>query len=232
MSRFVETPRATGQEEGDNRMADETTLPVSVIIPVLNEERNLAECIQSVHWADEVFVVDSGSTDRTCEIAEECGARVVQFDYRPGGPRKKNWSMDNLPLGNEWILLLDADERITPALHEEIQREFAAGPKHDGYYLNRKQIFLGKWIRWGGNYPSWNMRLLRRDAGRYETLATEELASAGDVEVHEHVVLGGSAAYLREPMLHLDYKDLHAFIDRHNRYSSWDAKMRLNLLQG
>lgn len=208
------------------------TLPITVIIPVLNEEKNLPDCIASVAWADEVFVVDSGSTDATCRIAEELGASVVQFQYRPGGPRKKNWSLDNLPLRDDWVLLLDADERITPELQEEIAREFAAGPRHDGYYLNRKQIFLGRWIRHGGNYPSWNLRLLKRGAGRYERLATEDLASAGDVEVHEHIVFDGSAGYLQEPMLHFDFKDLSHFIDRHNRYSSWDARLRRNLLEG
>lgn len=213
-------------------MQPKNRLPVSVVIPVLNEERNLPDCLASVEWADEVFVVDSQSTDRTCAIAEERGARVVQFQYQVGGPRKKNWSLDNLPFRNEWVLLLDADERITPELYDEIRAEFSRGPRHDGYYLNRKQIFLGRWLRHGGNYPSWNLRLLKRDAGRYEKLATEDLASAGDVEVHEHVVLQGSAGYFGEPMLHLDFKDLYHFIDRHNRYSSWDAKLRQNLLEG
>lgn len=207
-------------------------LPISVVVPVLNEERNLRECLASVAWADEVFVVDSHSTDDTGRIARERGAHLVQFDYRPGGPRKKNWSLENLPLKNEWVLLLDADERITPQLEEEIRRQFAAEPNCSGYYLNRKHVFLGRWLRYGGNYPSWNLRLLRRGAGRYERLATEDLQSAGDVEVHEHIVLTGPAGYLREPMLHLDYKDLHAFIDRHNRYSTWDARMRAHLLSG
>lgn len=209
-----------------------TTLPVSVIIPVLNEEANLADCLASVRWADEVFVVDSHSTDRTAEIAQQHGAKVVQFDFQPGGPRKKNWALEHLPFRNEWILLLDADERITPELETEIRREFASGPKCDGYYLNRKLIFMGRWLRHGGNYPSWNLRLFKHRLGRYERLATEELQSAGDVEVHEHVVLDGPAGYLPEPMLHLDYKDLSRWIERHNRYSTWDAKMRLNLLEG
>jgi glycosyltransferase involved in cell wall biosynthesis len=213
-------------------MSSADRLPISVITPVLNEEANLPDCLASVAWADQVFVVDSQSTDRTCEIAEERSANVVQFHYEPGGPRKKNWALDNLPFRNEWVLLLDADERITPELRAEIEREFCRGPRYDGYYLNRKQIFLGKWLRHGGNYPSWNLRLLRADLGRYETLATEDLASAGDVEVHEHVVLDGAAGYLREPMLHLDFKDLSRWIDRHNRYSTWDARVRRHLLNG
>jgi hypothetical protein len=130
------------------------------------------------------------------------------------------------------VLLLDADERITPALAREIAALFAAGPEHEGYYLNRMHLFLGRWLRHGGNYPSWNLRLLKRHAGRYERLGTEELASAGDVEVHEHILLKGSAGYLKSPMLHEDFKDLSHFIDRHNRYSTWDARMRAGLKRG
>jgi glycosyltransferase involved in cell wall biosynthesis len=214
-----------------NRLSREI-LPISVIVPVLNEEPNIAACLESVRFADEVFVVDSGSTDRTVAIAESMGAKVVQFHFRPGGHRKKNWALENLPFRNEWVLLLDADERVTPELEREIRQEFEQGPRFDGYYLNRKLIFMGRWLRFGGNYPSWNLRLFRHKLGRYEKLDTEDLESAGDVEVHEHVVLQGKAGYLREPMLHLDYKDLSRWIARHNNYSTWDAKVRLNLLRG
>lgn len=209
-----------------------TKLPVSVIVPVLNEELNLPACLKSVQWADEIFVVDSGSHDATCQVAKQFGAKPVQFEYAAGGPRKKNWSLDTLPLRNEWVLLIDADERITPELEQEIRQLFANGPTADGYYLNRMHLFLGRWLKHGGNYPSWNMRLLKRNAGRYERLGTEELGSAGDVEVHEHILLAGTAGYLQAPMLHEDYKDLQQFIDRHNRYSTWDARMRTILAQG
>jgi glycosyltransferase involved in cell wall biosynthesis len=210
----------------------EKKLLVSVVIPVLNEEKNLADCLSSVEWADQVFVVDSHSSDRTVSIAEEYGATVVQFNHRPGGLRKKNWSLKHLPFRNEWIFLLDADERVTPSLQAEIVELMRQGPRHQGYYVNRKQIFLGTWLRHGGNYPSWNLRLLRRGAGRYEQLDTEELESAGNVEIHEHMVVEGTTGYLHEPLLHMDFKDLHQFIDRHNRYSTWDAKMRSLLRSG
>jgi glycosyltransferase involved in cell wall biosynthesis len=207
-------------------------LPISVVVPVLNEEKNLHYCLSSVRFCDEAFVVDSGSKDRTGDVAARFGAKVVQFDYKPGGPRKKNWSLDNLPFRNEWVLLIDADERITPSLEQEMRRLFAEGPQSEGYYLNRMHFFLGRWLRYGGNFPSWNLRLLKRNAGRYERLGTEELSSAGDVEVHEHIVVKGEAGYLREPMLHEDFKDLSHFIERHNRYSSWDARMRERLAAG
>ena len=226
-----EEPR--DQSQADPRVeTNSARLPISVIVPVLNEERNLPACLASVSWADEVFVVDSGSTDRTLKIAHKAGTNVVRFDYHPGGPRKKNWSLDHLPLRHSWVLLIDADERITPALESEIRELFAHGPLHRGYYLNRQQYFLGRWLRHGGNYPSWNLRLLRRDAGRYERLGTEALAGAGDVEVHEHILLDGPAGYLKAPMLHEDFKDLHCFIERHNRYSTWDACMRARMAAG
>jgi glycosyltransferase involved in cell wall biosynthesis len=209
----------------------QSKIPVSVIIPALNEEKNLRACIESVRWADEIFVVDSGSRDKTEALADDLGAEVVQFHYQPGGPRKKNWSLDQLPLRNEWVLLIDADERITPELAREIRSLFEQGPTCRGYYLNRMHFFLGSWLRHGGNYPSWNLRLLHRHAGRYERLGTEDLQSAGDVEVHEHILLDGPAGYLQAPMLHEDFKDLFHFIDRHNRYSTWDARMR-DVLRG
>jgi len=230
MSEGIVAEMSNIAEEPDRPKQD--TLPISVIVPVLNEEQNIAACLESVRFADEMFVVDSGSTDRTAAIAESLGAKVVQFRFVPGGPRKKNWALENLPFRNEWVLLLDADERVTPELEREIRQEFALGPQFDGYYLNRKLIFMGRWLRFGGNYPSWNLRLFRHVLGRYEKLDTEELESAGDVEVHEHVVLQGKAGYLREPLLHLDYKDLSRWIARHNNYSTWDAKLRLNLLHG
>lgn len=207
-------------------------LPITVIVPVKNEERNLPACLESVRFADQVIVVDSASVDRTAWIADDLGAEVVQFHYRPGGPRKKNWALDRLLMRNDWVLILDADERITPELEAEIRRLFADGPRYRGYYLNRMHVFLGRWLRHGGNYPSWNLRLLRRGAGRYERLGTEDLPDAGDVEVHEHIRLDGPAGRLQAPMLHEDFKDLSQFIDRHNRYSTWDARMRERLRSG
>lgn len=207
-------------------------IPVSVIIPVRNEAQNITECLASVDWADEIFVVDSMSQDETAALAQQRGATVVQFHYRPGGPRKKNWALQHLSCRNEWILLLDADERCTPAFEEELRGMLANPTDHCGYYVNRQHFFLGRWLRYGGNYPSWNLRLLRRGAGRFERLGTEALQSAGDVEVHEHIVLEGTAGYLASPLVHHDFKDLHQFIDRHNRYSTWDATMRESMIAG
>ncbi|MEP7274299.1 MAG: glycosyltransferase family 2 protein, partial [Acidobacteriota bacterium] len=207
-------------------------LPISVIIPVKNEERNIAACIESVLWADEIWVVDSQSTDGTIEIARRYTPHVVQFEYSGSYPRKKNWALESLSFRNEWILILDADERVTAELEAEIREAMSGSQSVDGYYLNRRLIFLGRWIRHCGWYPSWNLRLFRHRLGRYEKLETEDVANAGDVEVHEHVVLNGRSEYLKQDLLHEDFKSVYHFVERHNRYSNWDARVYDNAMQG
>lgn len=188
--------------------------PVSVLVPTLDEELNLPQCLDSVEWADEVFVVDSCSTDGTVEIARARGAHVVPHPFE-GYSRQKNWALDNLPFRNEWVLIIDADERVTPGLRCEIEQVLKA-TAFDGFYLNRRVIFLGTWVRHAGWYPSWNLRLFRHELGRYD-----------DREVHEHVVLNGRVGYLQHDLLHHDRRGLDEFIARHNRYSTLEAVARL-----
>ena len=196
-------------------------VPVSVLIPVKNEENNLAACLQSVSWADECVVVDSGSTDRTKEIAAEYGAQFVPFAYQPGSPKKKNWALENYKFKNDWVLILDADERITEALAVEIA-EVLKNPQHNGYYLNRRFFFLDRWIRHAGYFPSWNLRLFRLGNARYEFMP-DFSSQTGDNEVHEHMILDGDAGKLTSPMDHFAYPDVFTFLEKHNRYSSWEA---------
>ncbi|MEB3229837.1 MAG: glycosyltransferase family 2 protein [Leptolyngbyaceae bacterium] len=207
------------------------TIPVSVLIPAKNEEQNLPACLDSVARADEIFVVDSQSSDRSIEICEEYGVNVVQFHFNGRWPKKKNWSLDNLPFRNDWVLIVDCDERIPPELWDEIETAIQ-NPEYAGYFLNRRVFFLGKWIRYGGKYPDWNMRLFQHKKGRYENLHTEEIKNTGDNEVHEHVVIDGKIAYLENDMLHEDFRDLFHWLERHNRYSNWEAKVYYNLLTG
>jgi len=206
-------------------------IPVSVLIPAKNEEANLAACLETLQRADEVFVVDSQSSDRSVEIAKSYEATVVQFHFNGRWPKKKNWSLENLPFRNEWVLIVDCDERIPPELWDEIALVIQ-NPDYDGYYLNRKVFFLGKWIRYGGKYPDWNLRLFKHKQGRYENLNTEEIRNTGDNEVHEHVILEGSVGYLKNDMLHIDFRDIYHWLERHNRYSNWEARVYLNLLNG
>jgi glycosyltransferase involved in cell wall biosynthesis len=200
-------------------------MSVSVLIPVRGEVGNIADCLESVAWSDDVVVVDSGSTDGTVEVAQRHGARVVNFVWNRHFPKKKNWALENVQWKNEWVLILDADERITPALAEEIQRK-AAAPDADGYFINRRFMFMGRWIRHCGYYPSWNLRLFRHRIGRYEKLHKADTGS-GDNEVHEHVELKGRTAYLEHDMLHYAYPDISTWIEKHNRYSNWEAKVEV-----
>ncbi len=206
-------------------------IPVSVLIPAKNEESNLPACLESVVRADEVFVVDSQSSDRSLEISTNYGANVVQFYFNGRWPKKKNWSLDNLPFRNEWILIVDCDERITPELWDEIATAIQ-DPNYNGYYLNRRVFFLGQWIRYGGKYPDWNLRLFKHKSGRYENLNTEDIPNTGDNEVHEHVILEGKVGYLKNDMLHIDFRDIYHWLERHNRYSNWEARVYYNILTG
>ncbi|MGB0562446.1 MAG: glycosyltransferase family 2 protein [Spirulinaceae cyanobacterium] len=206
-------------------------IPVSVLIPAKNEELNLSACLESVARADEVFVVDSQSSDRTIEIAQDHSINLVQFHFNGRWPKKKNWSLDHLPFRNDWVLIVDCDERITPELWAEIEQRIQ-DPRYNGYYLNRKVFFLGRWIRFGGKYPDWNLRLFKHRCGRYENLNTEAIRNTGDNEVHEHVILEGEVGYLQEDMLHIDFRDIYEWLARHNRYSNWEAKVYYNLLHG
>jgi len=206
-------------------------IPVSVLIPAKNEEANLPACLASLQRADEVFIVDSQSTDKSIEIGQNYGANVVQFHFNGRWPKKKNWSLDNLPFRNEWVLIVDCDERITPELWEEIAQAIQSH-EFNGYYLNRRVFFLGKWIRHGGKYPDWNLRLFKHKIGRYENLNTEDIPNTGDNEVHEHVILQGQVGYLKNDMLHEDFRDLFHWLERHNRYSNWEARVYYNILTG
>lgn len=206
-------------------------IPVSVLIPAKNEEANLPACLESLQKADEIFVVDSQSDDKTVEICESYGAKIVQFHFNGRWPKKKNWSLENIQFRNEWVLIVDCDERITTQLWQEIAYSIH-NSEFNGYYLNRRVFFLGKWIRFGGKYPDWNLRLFKHKLGRYENLNTEDIRNTGDNEVHEHVILDGKVGYLKNDMLHEDFRDLYHWLARHNRYSNWEARVYYNLLTG
>jgi glycosyltransferase involved in cell wall biosynthesis len=205
--------------------------PLSVLIPVKNEAANVRDCISAVSFAEEIVVVDSASTDGTQAIAEEAGARVVQFVWTGNLPRKKNWALENIPWQHEWVLIVDADERITPELEDEI-RQAIRRTDVDGFYLNRRFWFLGGWINHCGYFPSWNLRLFRHRLGRYEQVEINNSTQSGDNEVHEHVLLDGRSKYLSAPMEHYAFPDTATFIEKHDRYSTWEAEAREQLSQG
>jgi glycosyltransferase involved in cell wall biosynthesis len=199
-------------------------LPLSILIPTRNERANIADCLTSAAAAAQVVVVDSGSTDGTVDIARAHGAEVVDFKWNGAFPRKKNWAIENIAWRHDWLFILDADERLTPALVCEIGRVLAS-PRHDGYYVNRRFWFLDGWLRHCGYFPSWNLRLFRHRLGRYERTAGASDPASGDNEVHEHVELRGSAGRLENPMDHYAFPSIDVWVEKHNRYSSWEARL-------
>jgi len=198
------------------------SLPISVIIPVRNESRNLARCLESVRGAGEVYVIDSQSTDATVEIARSFGAKVVQFHYHGGWPKKRQWALDTLPLAYDWVLLLDADEALTPELAEEI-RGAIHDPGFNGYYIALRIHFLGRALGRGAA-SFYKLLLFRRGQGRFECRLRDQDASMGDVEVHEHIVVEGRTAKLRNPLHHRNVESLSRYIRKHDEYSNWEAQ--------
>lgn len=198
-------------------------VPVSLLVPIKNEAANLSRCLASIQWADEIFVVDSASSDGSLEIAEREGARVVQFQFSGTWPKKKNWALENLPFRNEWVFILDADEVLPAEAEAEIREAIASAGEVAGYWINRRFMFLGRWLR-HAYYPNWNLRLFRHSLGRYEKL-TESVTKSGDNEVHEHVIVNGPTGRLRTEMDHYAFPTVDVFVEKHNRYSNWEARV-------
>jgi glycosyltransferase involved in cell wall biosynthesis len=201
-------------------------VPVSVLIPIKNEEANLPRCLESIPWADEIIVVDSQSTDGSRGIAEAHGARVVQFEFNGPWPKKKNWALENVAFRHEWVLILDADEVLPPEAGGEIAEAIGRPGNIAGYWINRRFFFLGRWLR-HAYYPNWNLRLFRHSLGRYERLTDAE-TNSGDNEVHEHVVVQGPTARLRCEMDHYAFPSVDVFMEKHNRYSNWEARVAVD----
>lgn len=199
-------------------------VPVSLLIPIKNEAANLPRCLAAVTWADEVWVVDSGSTDGSIALAEAAGARVVQFAFNGTWPKKKNWALEHLPFRHAWVMIVDADEVLPPATGDEVRAIVEdAGHAVDGYWINRRFMFMGKWLR-HAYYPNWNLRLFRHAKGRYEKI-TDAPTASGDNEVHEHVVVAGPTGRLRAEMDHHAFPSVDVFVEKHNRYSNWEARV-------
>jgi len=218
---LIETKSET---EASNSIAA-SVLPVSVIVPVRNEARNLPRCLQSLAGVGEVYVIDSQSTDDTVAIAQSHGANVIQFYYAGGWPKKRQWAMDTLPLAYDWILLLDADEVLTPELVEEIRRALQ-NPEVDGYAIRLQMYFLGRILR-HCDASFWKLSLFRKGRGRFECRLKDQDTSMADIEIHEHVVVDGPTAQLRNSLLHHNVDSLSRYILKHNEYSNWEARVLL-----
>jgi glycosyltransferase involved in cell wall biosynthesis len=183
---------------------------LSVTVITRDEEAHLDACLESVAWADEIVVVDAQSADRTVEIAGKYASRVFVRPW-PGFAAQKNFALDQATC--PWVLSLDADERVLPELRDEIRRVLEADGPLDGYRVPRKNLFLGRWIRHGGWYPDHQLRLFRRDAGRFR-----------DARVHEGVAVSGRVGHVRGALLHSSYRSVADFVQRANVYSALAAQ--------
>lgn len=196
-----------------------TPLPVSVCIPVKDEELNLPACLAALAAFDDIVVVDSGSTDRTVELARHAGATVLQFTWDGRFPKKRNWALRNHAFRHPWILFLDADERVTPEFVEELRRVIAATP-HAGFWIAFTNWFMGRPLRRGDVLRK--LALFRIGSGEYERFP-ETFWSNLDMEVHEHPQLNGTVGVLRSRLEHHDGRGLTHHLRRHNEYSTWEA---------
>ncbi len=192
---------------------------LSVAIITLNEEQNLARTLASVSWADELVVLDSGSTDRTVEIARQFGATVLERAWQ-GFAAQKNLAIAHC--SGVWILSLDADEELSPELQRQIRTLLATNPPVDAYALNRRNLFLGRWIRHGGFYPDAKLRLFRRASARFAQQPAFE-----ERPVHEIIAFDGALQTLDFDLIHHAYPTLHEYLEHMDRYSNLGAELLL-----
>lgn len=198
-----------------------THVPIAVIVLTFDEAKNIETCLRSVvGWTSEVFVVDSGSRDNTRELAEACGASVVTHPFETHA-RQWTWALANLPLTMSWVLAIDADQSVTPKLRTALEDRFRNVPETTvGFYLNRRQIFRGRWIRFGGYYPKYLLKLFRRDAVRIDE---KEL-------VDHHFAVTGRTEKLAGDLIedNRNEADISVWIAKHNRYASLQARQELD----
>ncbi len=183
---------------------------LSVAIITYNEEENIRDALESVKWADEIIVVDSFSKDRTIEICREYTHKVFSLEWSGFSSQKnKAISLTTMP----WVLVIDADERVTEGLKEEIIEIIKNKNSFDGYYLPRRNYFAGRWIKHGGWWPDYTLRLFKRDRGRFV-----------EREVHEAIKVDGEVGYLKNGIEHYTYRNVYDFLKRMEVYSSLSAK--------
>ncbi len=190
------------------------TAPVSVLILTLDEEVNLPRCLNSLKWCNDVVILDSGSSDATPKIANDWGARVVERPFN-NYAAQRNFGLKEIVYQNPWVLMVDADEEVTPELVEEMGQSLAGcGEKTTLFRMRRKDHFLGKWIKRSSGYPTWFGRLVRPDQVRVER------------EINEEFVTDGQIGFLQNHLNHYPFnKGFASWIEKHNRYSTMEAKL-------
>jgi glycosyltransferase involved in cell wall biosynthesis len=210
-------------------MTMDTKLDITIAIPVLNEENNLAGCLKAIgnDFAQQVVVIDSGSTDNTRQIATSLGAQVIDFRWDGKFPKKRNWYLRRHTPKTKWVLFLDADEYITDEVKQEIAYKLNSEDK-SGYWLSYKIYFMDKPLK--GGYPLQKLALFKVGAGEYERI-DEERWSNLDMEVHEHPVIKGALGKIKARIDHRDFRGIAHYITKHNEYSDWEARKVLRDMQ-
>lgn len=183
--------------------------PVSVVVIAKNEENNIKDCLETIKWAEEIIVVDDHSTDRTVQFAQAYTDRIFQKKMEVEGTHR-NWAYQQAR--NSWVLSLDADERVTPELGEEIARIIAAPGEYKGFSIPRRNYIGEYWVRFGGWYPSAQLKLFRKEDFRWE-----------EAEVHPRAFLQGKCGILKNDILHYSYKDFADFLNKINKQTTWEA---------
>jgi glycosyltransferase involved in cell wall biosynthesis len=207
-------------------MADK--IPVTVVVPVRNEELAIGQCLGRLTRFGEIIVIDSASTDRTVDTALAHGARLVNFQWNGRYPKKRNWLLMNHKLSFDWVLFLDADELVDPGFCEAVNLAVRSG-RYNGYWLNYTNYFLGRPLRHG--VPQRKLALFRVGTGLYEKI-DEDFWSGFDMEIHEHPVIEGSVGEIEARIDHKDDRGLARFVTRHREYAVWEARRVQALVRG
>lgn len=187
---------------------------LTAVILTYNEEANVADCLDSVAFADARVVFDSGSTDRTAEIAREAGATVIQRTF-DNYANQRNAALDAVADSSDWVLFVDADERVTSALADAVRRAVDQGPAYAGWRIARHNYIFGKLTLGAGWYPDYQTRLLRPDAARYDP----------ERKVHEVVLLDGPLGTIDESFVHINYTRFDQFVSKQQRYTAYEARI-------
>lgn len=189
-------------------------IPISVIILTYNEEKNIEDCLKSVDgFADEILVVDSFSADKTLTIARNYTNLIYEHTFL-NYSAQRNWAQDNLPLANEWIFHLDADERVTPELIDSLSQIFSHSDiDADAFLVSRKTVFRNRWIRHGGHYPVYHVRIYRKSAGRCEERLYDQ-----------HFVTKGRILHLKGDIINIINPNLDQWLATHKKWAYWEAR--------
>jgi glycosyltransferase involved in cell wall biosynthesis len=190
-------------------------MKITGIVITENEEKNIKDCLESIKWLDEITVIDSHSEDNTLRIAKNYNSKIYSTDIQ-NVTQKRKYALSEINIANDWILFIDADERITRELKEELI-SLDENTDVEGYYINRRNYYLGKWIKHSGIYPDYCLRLFRKSKGK----VTDRI-------VHEGIEVNGKTAKLKNDMLHYSYRNLEQMMEKINFFSSSEAAEHFN----